>query len=103
VPVKSCLVLAVEADGHRLTTVEGLAEGETLHPVQAALDEHFAVQCGFCTPGFAITIAGILADSPAPTADELRHALAGNICRCTGYVRIIDAAMDAAERMRAAS
>src|SRR6476661_6771522 len=103
VPVKSCLMLAVEADGMAVTTVEGLADADTLHPVQAALDEHFAVQCGFCTPGFATTITGLLADSPAPTEDELRHALAGNICRCTGYVRIIDAAMDAAERMRAAS
>jgi carbon-monoxide dehydrogenase small subunit len=99
VPVKSCLVLAVEVDGHALTTVEGLADGESLHPVQAALDERFAVQCGFCTPGFATTIAGVIADSPSLTADEWRHALAGNICRCTGYVRIIDAAVDAAGRL----
>lgn len=102
VPVKSCLMLAVEAEGHTVTTVEGLADAETLHPVQAALDEHFAVQCGFCTPGFATTIAGYLAETPAPSEEELRAALAGNICRCTGYVRIIDAAMDAAGRLRSA-
>jgi aerobic-type carbon monoxide dehydrogenase small subunit (CoxS/CutS family) len=100
VPVKSCLVLAVEAEARAVVSVEGLADGETLHPVQAALAEHFAVQCGFCTPGFATTLAGYLTDTPAPTADELRAALAGNICRCTGYVRIVDAGMDAAERLR---
>jgi carbon-monoxide dehydrogenase small subunit len=100
VPVKSCLVLAVEADQRSIVSVEGLADGESLHPVQAALAEHFAVQCGFCTPGFATTLAGYLAETPEPSADELRGALAGNICRCTGYVRIIDAGMDAAERLR---
>jgi carbon-monoxide dehydrogenase small subunit len=100
IPVKSCLVLAVRVHGRAVTTIEGLADGERLHPVQAALADRFAIQCGYCTPGFALTIAGYLSDHPAPSADELREALAGNICRCTGYVRIIDAALEAAQRLQ---
>jgi carbon-monoxide dehydrogenase small subunit len=99
-PVKSCLVLGVQVDGRSLTTIEGLATGDELHPVQAALADRFAIQCGYCTPGFALTIAGYLAEHPDPTLDEVREALAGNICRCTGYVRIVDAAIEAARRMR---
>jgi aerobic carbon-monoxide dehydrogenase small subunit len=98
--VKSCLVLAVEADGRSITTVEGMADGDALHPIQAALAENFGVQCGFCTPGFVMTIAALLEETPAPEVEELRHELAGNICRCTGYVRIVQAALDAADRMR---
>jgi carbon-monoxide dehydrogenase small subunit len=99
-PVKSCLMLAVQLDGHTLMTIEGLARSGELHPVQAALADRFAVQCGYCTPGFALTIAGYLVDHPDPTMEEMRQSLAGNICRCTGYVRIVDAAMDAARRLR---
>jgi aerobic-type carbon monoxide dehydrogenase small subunit (CoxS/CutS family) len=99
-PVKSCLVLAVQAHDRALITIEGLADGDELHPVQAALAERFAIQCGYCTPGFALTLAGYLHDHPAPTADEVREALAGNICRCTGYVRIVDAALEAAQRLQ---
>ena len=88
--VCACLVLAAQADGHELVTVEGLADGE-LHPVQAAFAETGAVQCGFCTPGFVVATADLLARSPNPTDDEIREALSGNLCRCTGYAKIFDA------------
>jgi carbon-monoxide dehydrogenase small subunit len=102
-PVKSCLVLAVEADGHAVTTIEGMGRPGALHPVQAAMAEAFAIQCGFCTPGMVMTLAAFLADHPDPTTDEIREALVGNICRCTGYVRIVQAAGAAAEAMRASA
>jgi carbon-monoxide dehydrogenase small subunit len=89
--VCACLVLAAQADGHELVTVEGLAEDGELHPVQAAFAETGAVQCGFCTPGFVVATADLLARSPNPTEDEIREALSGNLCRCTGYAKIFDA------------
>jgi carbon-monoxide dehydrogenase small subunit len=101
-PVKSCLMLGIHLDGHDVTTIEGLADGAALHPVQQALHERFAVQCGFCTPGMVLTIVAILEDDPDPDVEAIRTGLAGNICRCTGYVRIVDAARSAAARMRPA-
>jgi carbon-monoxide dehydrogenase small subunit len=89
--VCACLVLAAQADGHELVTVEGLGEEGELHPVQAAFAETGAVQCGFCTPGFIVTTADLLARTPSPTDDEIREALSGNLCRCTGYAKIFDA------------
>jgi len=89
--VCACLVLAAQADGHELVTVEGLAEADELHPVQAAFAETGAVQCGFCTPGFVVATADLLARSPNPSDDEIREALSGNLCRCTGYAKIFDA------------
>jgi len=101
-PVRSCLLLAVQADGHELATVEGLAlaPGE-LHPLQQAFWDAHGLQCGFCTPGFLMTLVPFLAENPSPTEDEIRHALSGNLCRCTGYQHIVDAVLLAAERMAA--
>jgi carbon-monoxide dehydrogenase small subunit len=93
--VRSCLLLAVQADGARLTTVEGLAQGEALHPLQQAFHEHHALQCGFCTPGFLLTALAFLQETPNPTAAQVREAIAGNICRCTGYEAIIQAVLQA--------
>lgn len=98
--VKSCLLLAVEADGHEVTTIEGLAAGGELHPVQRALLDNFGFQCGFCTPGFAMTMADLVEHGPALDAEAARQALVGNICRCTGYVRIVKALVDAGRRVR---
>ncbi len=98
--VCSCLVLAAQADGHSVTTVEGLADGEKLHPVQRAFVEAGAVQCGFCTPGLVVATAALLERSPEPSDDEIREALSGNLCRCTGYVKIFDAVRLAAGTMR---
>jgi carbon-monoxide dehydrogenase small subunit len=90
--VKSCTVLAVMADGASITTVEGLSPtGAELHPVQAAFHEHHALQCGFCTPGMVMSVRQLLKDHPDPTEQEIRHGLAGNICRCTGYHNIVRA------------
>jgi aerobic carbon-monoxide dehydrogenase small subunit len=89
--VCSCLVLAAQADGHDVVTVEGLAEDGQLHRVQEAFAETGAVQCGFCTPGFVVVAADLLARNPAPSDDEIREALSGNLCRCTGYAKIFDA------------
>ena len=89
--VCACLVLAAQADGHAVVTVEGLAEGDDLHPVQSAFVEAGAVQCGFCTPGLVVASHDLLARNPAPSEDEIREALAGNLCRCTGYEKILDA------------
>jgi carbon-monoxide dehydrogenase small subunit len=97
-PVNSCLVLAVEADGHTIETVEGLSEGGNLHPLQKAFIEHNAIQCGFCTPGMLMSSKALLKRNPHPTEQEVREALVGNLCRCTGYVRIIDAVLDVAEQ-----
>jgi carbon-monoxide dehydrogenase small subunit len=96
--VCACLVLAAQVDGHEVVTVEGLARGEELHPVQAAFVEAGAVQCGFCTPGLVVAVADLLERVPAPSEDEVREALSGNVCRCTGYVKIFDAVRLAAER-----
>lgn len=97
--VCSCLVLAAQADGHAVTTVEGLADGDVLHPVQQAFVETGAVQCGFCTPGLVVAAADLLRRNPAPADDEIREALSGNLCRCTGYAKILDAVRLAAERV----
>ena len=96
--VCSCLVLAAQADGHDVVTVEGLASDERLHPVQDAFVAAGAVQCGFCTPGLVVAVADLLARVPDPSDDEVREALSGNLCRCTGYVKIFDAVRLAAER-----
>ncbi len=96
-PVRACLMLAVQARGRSVTTVEGLAAPDgTLTPLQAAFQRHHALQCGFCTPGMLMTATALLKENPCPTEDEVRDALAGNICRCTGYVQIVEAVMDAA-------
>jgi len=94
-PVNSCLVLAVEADGHQVLTVEGLAAGGQLSPLQQAFIEHNAVQCGFCTPGMLMSATALLQRNPNPSRQEIQEALVGNLCRCTGYVRIIDAIAEA--------
>jgi carbon-monoxide dehydrogenase small subunit len=96
--VCACLVLAAQADGHEVVTVEGLGEVDGLHPVQAAFVEAGAVQCGFCTPGLVVAAADLIARTPAPSEDDIREALSGNICRCTGYQKIVDAVKLAAER-----
>ena len=96
--VCACLVLAAQADGHHVVTVEGLAQDGQLHPVQEAFTETGAVQCGFCTPGLVVATADLLERNPAPSEDELREALSGNLCRCTGYAKIFDAVRLAAER-----
>jgi aerobic carbon-monoxide dehydrogenase small subunit len=95
--VCSCLVLGAQADGHEVVTVEGLASGDGLHPVQQAFIDAGAVQCGFCTPGLVVAAADLLQRSPAPSDDEIREALSGNLCRCTGYQKIFDAVRAAAE------
>jgi carbon-monoxide dehydrogenase small subunit len=96
--VCACLVLAAQADGHEVVTVEGLAEGDGLHRVQEAFVEAGAVQCGFCTPGLVVATAALLEQRPEPTEDEIREALSGNLCRCTGYAKIFDAVRLAASR-----
>jgi len=99
-PVLSCLLLAVEAQERPITTVEGLAEGNQLHPLQWAFAERGAAQCGYCTPGFLVSGAALLKHNLDPTREEIKAALAGNLCRCTGYTKIIEAVLLAAERMR---
>ena len=98
--VCSCLVLGVEAEGKTVTTVEGIAQGEKLHPVQQRFLEYAALQCGFCTPGFIVATKALLDENPNPTETEIRYWLAGNLCRCTGYDKIIRAVMDAAAELR---
>ena len=99
-PVRSCLMLAVQADGHELATVEGLASEGGLHPVQQAMHEHHGLQCGYCTPGILMTMTAYLKDNPSPSEEEVREALSGNICRCTGSQNIVDAMLAAAKTMR---
>ena len=94
--VKSCTVLAVQADGHEVTTIEGLADNGAFHPVQAAFHEHHGLQCGYCTPGMVLATVSLLSESPDPSDDEIRHALEGNLCRCTGYQNIVKAVRAAA-------
>lgn len=98
--VNSCLVLAASVQGKEITTIEGLAQGEQLHPVQQAFVEYGAIQCGFCTPGMIMVAKGFLDKNPQPTEEEAKRAIAGNLCRCTGYFQIIDAVLKAAEKMR---
>jgi carbon-monoxide dehydrogenase small subunit len=100
IPVRSCLTLAVQSDGHELSTVEGLASEAGLHPVQQAMHEHHGLQCGYCTPGILMTMTAYLKENPSPSEDEVREALSGNICRCTGYQNIVDAMLAAAKAMR---
>ena len=101
-PVKSCTMFGVQADGRDVTTVEGLLQDGQLHPIQAAFKQEHGLQCGFCTPGMMLTGSALLADNPSPTDDEVRWAISGNICRCTGYMNIVKA-IQAAGRDTAAS
>ena len=98
--VRSCLMLAAQADGRSLLTVEGLADGDELHPLQEAFHQRHALQCGFCTPGFLLSAEALLRDRPDPTEREVREALAGNLCRCTGYEGIVKAVLDVAAARR---
>jgi aerobic carbon-monoxide dehydrogenase small subunit len=103
VPMKSCTMLAVQADGEHVTTVEALAAGGKLHPIQAAFKEEHGLQCGFCTPGMMMTSFALLGDNPDPSEEEIRWALSGNICRCTGYMNIVKAVRAAATAMKEAA
>ena len=102
-PIKSCTMLAVQADGRKITTVEGLAEGGTLSPVQIGFHEEHGLQCGFCTPGMMLAAKALLERNPDPTEDEVRWALSGNLCRCTGYQNIVKSVLWAAAKLRAES
>ena len=99
-PVSACTTLAIEADGHRVLTVEGLADGDRLDPLQQAFIDHGAVQCGFCTSGMLLSAKALLMEDPAPTRERVLHHLRGSICRCTGYTKIVDAVMACAARGR---
>jgi aerobic-type carbon monoxide dehydrogenase small subunit (CoxS/CutS family) len=99
-PVRSCLMLAVQADGADVVTIEGLADGDTLHPLQQAFMESFGFQCGFCTPGFVMSALALLRDDPEADETKVREELSGNICRCTGYQSIVDGVLLAARRAR---
>ena len=94
--IKSCLMLAVQADGHRVTTIEGLRDGKELSALQQAFNDHHALQCGFCTPGILMNMTEFLAHNPDPSDEDIRHGLVGNLCRCTGYVHIVNAVRAAA-------
>lgn len=100
-PVRSCLVFAVQANNHRVTTVEALGTPDALHPIQEAFRERHGAQCGYCTPGILMSLVPFLQENPDPTEEEIREAIAGNLCRCTGYQHIVDAVKLAAEKMRA--
>jgi carbon-monoxide dehydrogenase small subunit len=102
-PTLSCLTLALEAEGAEITTVEGLVGDKGLHPVQEAFQTCGGSQCGYCTPGFVMTSVALLREKPAPSRDEIKDAISGNLCRCTGFVKIVDAVEHAAERMRDAA
>ncbi len=99
-PVKSCTIFAVQADGREVMTVEGLAKDGQLHPIQEAFHEKHGLQCGFCTPGMMLTATALLQRNPNPTEDEIRWGISGNLCRCTGYVNIVEAVKSAAEKLR---
>jgi len=98
--VYSCMILALDAQGKEITTIESLADGDKLHPIQEAFVEHDALQCGFCTPGFVMSAKALLDENPDPTLEEIKHGLAGNLCRCGAYPRIFEAVQTAAKRMR---
>lgn len=98
--VKSCLMLASQAEEKEIITIEGLASEEGLHPLQEAFIEHFAVQCGYCTPGMILAAKALLDENPNPTEEDVKKALSGNLCRCTGYVKIIEAVLSAAKKLR---
>ena len=97
--VNSCLVLAVEADGKQITTIEGLADGDQLHPIQQAFIDHGGLQCGFCTPGMIMSAKVLLEENPAPSEEAIRRGIAGNLCRCTGYTKIIESIKAAAKNI----
>lgn len=99
-PVRSCLLLATEAEDREITTIEGLAKGEKLDPVQESFIEHHAIQCGFCSPGMILTAHSLLNHNPAPTEEEIRFAISGNVCRCTGYAKIVEAIQALSNRGR---
>jgi len=99
--VRSCLMFAVQADGHQVTTVEGLGTIEEMHPLQQAFQEAHGLQCGYCTPGFLMTLLPFLEQNPDPTEEEIREAISGNLCRCTGYQKIVEAAKLAVDKMAA--
>jgi len=98
-PVTSCLILALDAQGKEILTIEGLSEGEKLHPIQEAFLKHGAIQCGFCTPGMVMSAKALLDEHPKPTATEVRKAISGNLCRCTGYQQIVDSILAASKMM----
>jgi aerobic carbon-monoxide dehydrogenase small subunit len=100
VPIKSCTHFAVQADGSEITTVEGLAQGGALHPIQQGFKEEHGLQCGFCTPGMMLVTKALLAENPSPSEEEIRWAISGNICRCTGYQNIVKAVQWAAAKLR---
>jgi aerobic-type carbon monoxide dehydrogenase small subunit (CoxS/CutS family) len=103
-PVRSCLMLAVQANGHKIATVEGLAGSDgAFSPLQQAMHDHHGLQCGYCTPGILMTMTAFLKEKASPSEDEIREALSGNLCRCTGYQHIVDAAMAAAGKMQSGS
>jgi aerobic carbon-monoxide dehydrogenase small subunit len=97
--IKSCLILAVQVDGRAVTTVEGLSQGITLHPLQESFMQCGGLQCGYCTPGMLMTACAMLAHNPRPTQDDVRHGLSGNLCRCTGYAQIVESILSASEKM----
>jgi carbon-monoxide dehydrogenase small subunit len=99
-PVKSCTLLAVQADGSEISTVEGLESDEGLHPLQTAFSEHHGLQCGYCTPGMLMSSKHLLDENPDPSREEIKKCIAGNVCRCTGYLNIITAVEDAAKKLR---
>ncbi len=99
-PVASCLVLAIDAQGKEILTIEGLSEGEKLHPIQEAFLKHGAIQCGFCTPGMVMSAKAFLDENPQPTTTEIRKAISGNLCRCTGYQHIVDSITAASKMMQ---
>jgi carbon-monoxide dehydrogenase small subunit len=101
--VTACMMLALDARERDVTTIEGLMQGRTLHPVQDAFVQQGGVQCGFCTPGLIMSAVGLLLENPAPTAEEVRFAIGGNLCRCTGYAKVVQAILTAADRMRASA
>jgi carbon-monoxide dehydrogenase small subunit len=98
--VRSCSVLALQANGHEVTTIEGVADGDNLHPIQEAMVEHGAIECGFCTPGMVMSARALLAENPAPSREEIREAIQGNLCADEGYVKYIEAIEIAAKKMR---
>jgi len=102
-PVASCLVLAIDAQGKEILTIEGLSEGEKLHPIQEAFLKHGGIQCGFCTPGMVMSAKAFLDEHPKPTQTEVRKAISGNLCRCTGYQQIVDSIMAGSEMMKRGS